>query len=184
MHRAGNPSAAAGEAGEYGPVRVSPDGRRATPGKFSANGFTRPLDPRKSRDGHAIYGEQRLPRDLPVWFPDRRTACWQNDNGRNHLYVQSIASDGSSRCTRAPWTSTRPIGRAMGNISCSAKWALERVRTFGCPRLRWRAPDSCQISSKRDGLPRWRATAGLRFLITFHWSGPTGHLWSPTGPRR
>jgi Tol biopolymer transport system component len=70
MDRTGKQTAVSGEPGEYGPVRISPDGNRAVVSKLSKDGKTAHLWLLDSSGGAQQITDGNVHEGSPVWSPD------------------------------------------------------------------------------------------------------------------
>ena len=147
MDRNGKPIRTVGDAGKWGPPRVSPDGHRVVAGKMGADGHNSDLW-LLEEDGAAnlFLSVPGVSEGMPIWSPDgSRIAYWSNQRGVYDIYCKPVKGNGKeellfqSSLTKYPtdWTQD---GRyilfgALGEGTGSDVWALSLPDRHAAPLI-------------------------------------------------
>jgi hypothetical protein len=136
MDRSGTPIRAVGDAGRWGPPRISPDGRRAVAAKVGADGHSSDLWLIEENGATSLFlAVPGVSEAMPIWSPDgSRVAYCGNRSGVYDIYSKPLAGNGKeepmfqSSSAKYPtgWT---PDGKyilfgAIGEGARSGVWAL------------------------------------------------------------
>ena len=92
MDRSGRTLASLGEAGNWGPPRISPDGKQVACGKLGQDGITGEIKIFSSDGRETLFDTAGISAGSPVWSPDgTRLAFWEAGSTRNYdLYVKPV----------------------------------------------------------------------------------------------
>jgi Tol biopolymer transport system component len=136
MERSGRPIRTVGDAGKWGPPRISPDGHRVAAGKMGADGRNSDLW-LIEEDGAAnlFLATPGVSHGMPMWSPDgKRLAYWSNQSGVYDIYDKPVEGNGKeellyqSSLTKYPTDWTRDgkfiLFGAIGDGTKSDIWAL------------------------------------------------------------
>ncbi|HEY1339072.1 MAG TPA: hypothetical protein VGF59_16270 [Bryobacteraceae bacterium] len=98
MDRNGLTAGAPSEPGEWGPPRISPDGRRAAVARLRADGASAALWIVDASGNAAPFSAGSRNERSPVWSPDgSRIAFSADQDGQRDLFVKAVSGNGASR---------------------------------------------------------------------------------------
>jgi len=136
MDRGGKPIRTVGDAGKWGPPRISPDGHRVVAGKMGADGHNSDLWLLEEDGTQSLFlATPGVSEGMPVWSPDgSRIAYWSNQRGVYDIYCKPVKWNGKeellfqSSLAKYPTDWTRDgkyiLFGALGEGTGSDVWAL------------------------------------------------------------